>query len=154
MNVESENTSMWEWLVHTTYNLMAKMDIRSELDVEDIQSNVFMELLNNKELARRIYETKNERLLFKIIRTQIYKKQSKNFYNNATDYAKARKILEICNKYKVKAIPENAYKISAIINKHGYDIRTVESLLIQVKPKKYSYDEKYDSENDLMEDEQ
>lgn len=62
-------------------------------------------------------------------------------FDNKMAFSRYLRIIETCTKYKIDPIPDNAYKISAILNdaNSNFSISGVYSLLKQGQTQEYHY---------------
>lgn len=118
---------MWEWLIEraTIYVKALFKGKHSMFTVDEVVSEVTQTLLQNKELAREIYESrddstgedgvKSKSYLYGVCKRVLYGMYAKQSFDNQADYYRYQMIMEICEKYSIPAVPSNAYKISAIM---------------------------------------
>lgn len=109
---------MWEWLmvktneiVRTKYNGTAIMSTAHD----DVVQEVMLYLFENKKIADRIYKEKAVGLLYTICKKTIYKLQSKVVFKDHTEKVRYNLIRSICSEYEIEAVPQNAYKVVAVI---------------------------------------
>lgn len=109
---------MWEWLNQKVSNIVFKLyreGYISGVSSDDVKQEILVELFQSEELARAIYKSENIRLLYQICKTKIYELNSKQFFGSKEEYQKYTLILKTCKDYGIEPKPENAYKISAIL---------------------------------------
>ena len=103
---------------------------------DDIVQNVALILLNDLEMAKDIYENKKIGTLYVIVKREIYNNEAKFYFDNKMELSRFQRILAVCEKYDIKPVPENAYKISAILEtgNNNFTVSGVESLLSRIPP--------------------
>lgn len=104
----------WEWLLTECKKISLHLCERPE-DADDVASDVFTCLVQDKKLAKEIYEEKKYPILYTLVKRTAYKAHSKKYYADSKDYSRFKRIIQVCDRYNIPAIPENAYKISALI---------------------------------------
>lgn len=124
---------IWTWFVNEC-NIMSRYFGLQKCDAEDLAEDVLLDLLNDKELARRIYERELRGVLSKIVKHKLYAITAKKFFDSKEDYCRYRKITNACDRYAIPALPANAYKIAAVIDDKNFSIQSVRRLLLIVKP--------------------
>jgi len=133
---------MWEWLLAELQKAVKALPLRVEgVDKDDIVSNVALLLFENNELATDIYKHKKSALLYKLLKREIYEVKSKRFFDNKMDMSRYQRIIDVCDEYGIEPIPENAYKIVALIdnNSGNFTISGVITLLSENIPLKHGY---------------
>jgi len=133
---------MWEWLLAELQKAVKALPLRVEgVDKDDIVSNVALLLFENKELATDIYKHKKSALLYKLLKREIYEVKSKRFFDNKMNMSRYQRIIDVCDEYGIEPIPENAYKIVALIdnNSGNFTISGVITLLSEDIPLKHGY---------------
>lgn len=125
----------WEWLLTECKKISQHLCDRPE-DADDVASEVFTCLVQDKALAKEIYEHKKYPVLYTLVKRQAYKFHGKKYYGYVNDYCRYKRIVQVCDKYNIPTIPENAYKISALItNDTGeYSIQRVLQVLEDTPP--------------------
>lgn len=129
---------MWEWILQELTKQVNKIChgyIDEITDKEDIIAEVCEKLVAKPELAEQIYNEKKTRYLAALLVTQLYEHSSKKQFDNKIDYVRYGKIKEICEKYDIQIIPQNAYKISALLNNKELSITAIETVIKNKKPK-------------------
>lgn len=133
---------MWEWLLAELQKAVKALPLRVEgVDKDDIVSNVALLLFENNELATDIYKHKKSVLLYKLLKREIYEVKSKRFFDNKMNMSRYQRIIDVCDEYGIEPIPENAYKIVALIdnNSGNFTISGVITLLSEDIPLKHGY---------------
>lgn len=121
---------MWEWLNTAVRELVRLYRISSSLgDRDDISQEVLMYLNKDISLAEKIFEEKNKCLLYTIIKKIIFRESAKSKGFKKDTLTHYNRIINVCDKHGIEPSPENAYKISEIINESNYSIVYVKSLL-------------------------
>ena len=123
---------MWEWLIEraTIYVKALFKGKHSIFTVDEVVSEVTQALLQNQELAKEIYDSrdnstgedgvKSKSYLYGVCKRVLYGMYAKQNFDNQADYYRYQMIMEVCEKYAIPALPCNAYKISAIMqSKYG-----------------------------------
>ena len=106
---------------------------------DDLVSEVALKLCEKQELAKRIYENKEVGLLYQMLRFELYQTNSKGF-DNKMAFSQYLRIVDVCTKHQIDAIPDNAYKIAAILdNATHFPISRVYNLLKQGQTQEYHY---------------
>ncbi len=129
----------WNWFIRELKIIFWKTKINQQYtdnveNIDDMIQETIMQLLQNPKLAQTIYEEKNLNLLTRIAKRQIFKSTSRLHFSTKEAYSRYQKIIKVCKKYDIDPIPENAYKISALIeDNHHLTISLVESLLSNVQ---------------------
>ena len=137
-----QNTGMWEWFLEELYVICQLNGVSktSGAEKDDVVQDVCVRLLKaakkdaeGEEYVREIYEKGKINLLYTLVRRVIFESKSRLYFdgtNARQEFSSYRKIKEVCDTYEIKAIPENAYKISELIDdEKRFSIRTVERLL-------------------------
>lgn len=131
-----ENRLMWEWIQTTLYQLINSMNINkrliSEADKDDIVQNVMLYLIQNEKTAIDVYENNKKAFLLASIKREIYRQEcSVSKLSNTALLYRLQTILKCCNDYKIAPSPDNAYKISIILNSsdYHYNIKNVRIIL-------------------------
>ena len=132
---------MWEWLTKQTQRVLNTLGLNAhyiDVNAEDIVQNVLINLLADENLARDIYENKKYRLLYTIVKREVYASEASGF-SNKMELSRFQRIMSVCSKYNIDPIPENAYKISAILdnaddNNYEFSIASVASKLSFFRP--------------------
>ena len=121
---------MWEWLNTAVRELVRLYRISSSLgDRDDISQEVLMYLNKDISLAEKIFEEKNKCLLYTIIKKIIFRESAKSKGIKKDTLTHYNRIINVCDKHGIDPCPENAYKISEIINESNYSIIYVKSIL-------------------------
>lgn len=128
---------MWHWIMDELQKAVNGLRFNKQyIDVErdDIVQNVAITLLNNPELAKDIYDNKKVGTLYVIVKREIYNNEAKFYFENKMELSRFQRIIAVCEKHGIKPIPENAYKISAILEtgNNNFTISGVESLLSRI----------------------
>lgn len=111
---------MWEWLVQKVTDTV-KMRYKSEtirsMTRDDVVQEVMMYLLEHKDYAEKIYEQKSVGMVYRTVINTIYALKAKVDMNlNASDSSRLSIIYQKCEEYGIEPVPENAYKIAAVIH--------------------------------------
>ncbi len=121
---------MWEWLNKNANELVGIVKIDPFIgDRDDIVQETMMYLLDNQELAHKIYATKSRSLLFNIMKKVIFRENAKAIGLKRDTLTHLNKVAEICERYKIEKIVDNAYKISGVIDDPKFSIVYVSTLL-------------------------
>ena len=109
---------------------------------EEIISDLYERLVRNEKLAATLCEMiKNgerqrcKQIILTLFNDIKYKAVTKTYYNDAKSYMMYKRIEECCIQNNIGIYPDNAYKISALMNDKDYSIVVVERLLRNKKPK-------------------
>ena len=111
---------MWEWLLQELKK--ASKDITTNkhymIEKDDVVSNVILNLYKKPEVALELYESKSDikPLLICMLKREVYEMKSKYFKSSKSQLARYNVIIKVCKKYNIDPLPENAYKISEIVN--------------------------------------
>lgn len=119
---------MWEWFLTECKNAVCKNRVPIN-DQDDLISDMLYELTNHPDLAKEIYETKNDGKLYGIAKNLYLKSTAKQFYDTPRDFFRYCELVKVSKQYNVPLIVENAYIFSAILGKNPYTICYVASLL-------------------------
>ena len=114
---------MWEWITATLDDVCRKSDtavLSSSLETDDIKSEVCMVLLKDKELAKNIYERKDAAYLRKLVKRTVYELRAGMYFDNKQYFSRFQRIEFVCQKYGIEMLPENAYKISHMMEHENY----------------------------------
>ena len=136
----------WKWFFIELKRIFRKTSVNpkcigNDENVEDLVQDTILILLKQPNLAEKIYEENNVNLLASIAKKQIFKSRAKLYFSNKEAFSRYQKVLKVCEMYQIEAIPENAYKISGLIeNNHHLTIALVESLLTNVKQRVVDYE--------------
>ena len=141
---------MWKWLLEKTERIINTCFRINRnlitLERDDIVQEVMLKLNLDSETAKKIYNEKNTKLLFTIVRSEIYEAESKSNFSNKMELSRFQRILAVCDRYGISPVPENAYKISALIdkgkNQYEFSINSVANLLryaVQCNPDIFKY---------------
>lgn len=110
---------MWAWILKELQKAVKALPFNKALvgvEKEDIVSLVALYLCQNQKMAKDIYEKKNIGLLYRLIKHEIFEQESKMCFNGTSAFSRYQRIIALCEKYDIEPIPENAYKISALLN--------------------------------------
>lgn len=132
---------MWEWISKQLYwacNCIGfnRNILGTECEEDDVVQDVCMYLYEHKDYAQKIYEKQDRAfpLLIRLVEARIFEYQSKLYFDNKQEFFKFRKIMSVCEENGIDPIPENAYKVSAIIDDdRDYGIVCVSGLLKRSK---------------------
>lgn len=126
---------MWNWILDElkTACRITGVSKHSGTEAEDVISEVCLQLIANPEYAKEIYEGKKTWLLLKLVKAQIYDSKSKLSFDNRTEFSRYQKISLVCEKYGIEPIPENAYKIEAVMDSGSMSISTIAVILSSKK---------------------
>ena len=114
---------MWEWIMATLDHICQKNNVAvlsNSLEADDIKSEVCILLLKNKELAKNIYEKKDFFYLRKLVKRMIYELRAGQYFSNKEYFSRFQRIEFVCQKYGIEMSPENAYKISNMMEHENY----------------------------------
>ena len=129
---------MWQWILNSLNNAAKHLKCNRSMK-DDLVSEVTLKLCEKQELAKRIYENKEVGLLYQMLRFELYETNSKGF-DNKMAFSRYLRIVEVCTKYKIDPIPDNAYKIAAILDDAtNFPISGVYNLLKQGQAQEYHY---------------
>lgn len=133
---------MWEWLIENAAELVGTLRIDPCIgDRDDVVQETMMYLYDSPALAEKIYESKSRSLLYSIIKKVIFRENAKANGMKRDALAHYNTIKEVCTKYDIAMLPENAYKIAGILGK-PYSIPYVKRLLIIKKERDNYFDER------------
>lgn len=127
---------MWEWIQKTLYQQVKNIRVNKSLvgtaDADDIVQNVMLHLFQNESIAEEIYKEKKIALLYTLAKKDLYKQEclELNLSNKALLY-RIQTILKCCEEHNIAVSPDNAYKISIILNSsdYHYNIKNVRIIL-------------------------
>lgn len=109
---------MWEWLMTKTTEIVKSKykdnNIRS-YQRDDVIQEIMMYLFNDKPLAEKIYKEKSVGLLYRISKSVMFGLKSEGRFSNKKMYSKYMCVQRMCEKYNISPIPDNAYKVAAVI---------------------------------------
>lgn len=119
-----------EWLLKECKRIALQLSKRPE-DADDTASEVIAYFIANKKQALSVYEQRNYQYLYGMIKRRLYENYSKRFFADVKDYGRYKRIMGVCEQYDIAAVPDNAYKISALIqdNHNEYTIQNVANIL-------------------------
>lgn len=121
---------MWEWLNGNAKELVGIVKIDPFIgDRDDIVQETMMYLLDNQELAQKIYATKSRSLLFSIMKKVIFRENAKASGLKRDALTHLNRVKEVCEQYGIEKTAENAYKISGVLDDPKFSIVYVVSLL-------------------------
>lgn len=128
---------MWTWIMNELQKAVKALPLKKQIisvEKDDIIQNVALTLLNNPDLAKDIYENKKVGVLYAIAKREIYGNEGKLYFENKMELSRFQRIMSVCKKYEIAPIPENAYKISALLeNSHNnFTISGIVSILSRV----------------------
>lgn len=130
---------MWQWILSSLNNAAKPLKCNRSIK-DDLVSEVAMKLCENRELAKRIYDKKEVGLLYQMLKFELYEMNSKCGFDNKVAFSRYLRIIEVCTKHKIEPIPENAYKIVAILDDAtNFTISGVYNLLKQGQAQEYRY---------------
>lgn len=110
---------MWAWILKELQKSVRALSLNSAaigVEKEDIVSLVIIKLCQNEALAKDIYDNKKKGYLYRLIKQEIYEQSSKDFFDNRMQLSRYQRIIAVCEKYNIEPRPENAYKISALLD--------------------------------------
>lgn len=111
---------MWEWLLQELKKASKEVTTNKHYGIErdDVVSNVILNLYKKPELAIELYESKSDikPLLICMLKREVYAMKSKYFNSSKGQLSRYNSIIKVCEKYNIDPLPENAYKISVLIN--------------------------------------
>lgn len=125
---------MWAWIIKELQKATRSLSLNSSVtgvDKEDIVSLVLMKLCQDEALAKDIYKNERRTYLYRLVKEEVYEQDSKAMFDNKMQFSRYKRVLAVCRKHDIEAVPENAYKISAILDNQyaGFTIPVVTSLL-------------------------
>ncbi len=135
---------MWAWILDElrkiVYSLKVNRTITS-VDEDDIISEIVLYLCQNQNVAEDIYNNKKISFLYSLARKEIYNQQGQQFFNNKMEFSWWQRIKDVCEKYEIEMRPENAYKISAILEETSpnFNISGIINLLSADNPLNNGY---------------
>ena len=108
---------MWEWLMKKTNEIIRAKYNGSIMSTsyDDAIQEVMIYLLDNKKTAEKIYKEKAVGLLYSICKKTLYRLQSKVVFKDHTERVRYNLIRNICMENDIEVIPQNAYKVVAVI---------------------------------------
>ena len=110
---------MWEWIREELMIAMKSKKIPKEFEIgsdkEDIVQEICLELYKYPQYAEKIYEEKNTMLIYGILKRQICRKTALKFFHNVVYFTAFKYVTQCCEEFNIEAIPENAYKISVLM---------------------------------------
>lgn len=120
---------MWEWLMQQLKS--AAKSVGNYNDKDDIIAEVLLQLLEDKNLATKIYKSKNVGILYAMLKYKQFELNSKYGFENKIALSRYLRIINCCEKYGIEPVPENAYKIVALIEdfNNNFSIEGVRDLL-------------------------
>lgn len=135
---------MWSWILTELKKASRALPLSKNIvavDRDDIVSNVMLYLLSRPEVAEDIYNRKQIGSLYQLAKFEIYNQNSKMFFDNKMELSRYQRIMAVCQKYNIEPIPENAYKISALLENGNanFTISCVIALLSADIPMNYGY---------------
>lgn len=133
---------MWEWLSDNTRAILKGIKFDSRIgDADDIAQETLTYLFHKpSEVAEGIYRDKNLALLRTIIKKVIFTEAAKMNGIKRMALTYYRTISDVCEKYGIEKIPENAYKISGLLGK-PFTIPYVISLIESAHQPETYYDD-------------
>lgn len=118
---------MWEWLMQKVTEIVRMKykdnNIRS-MQRDDVIQEIMMYLFEDKTLAEKIYKEKKIGLLYCISKNVMFDLNSKDVFKSKAERSRYLYVQKICVDWDVEPVPENAYKIVAII-RHDPNISAV-----------------------------
>lgn len=133
---------MWNWLIDNANELVKTIRIDPCIgEKDDVVQETMMYLYDSPDLAEKIYESKSRSLLYNIIKKVIFRESAKANGMKRDALAHYNVIKEVCAKYDIAMLPENAYKIAGLLGK-PYSIPYVKKLLTTKKERDNYYDER------------
>ena len=110
---------MWEWLAQKVSELV-RMRYTSETirstSRDDVVQEVMMYLFEHKDYAEKIYKQKSVGMVYRTVINIIYQLKAKDMNLDTSDSSRLSIIYQKCEEYNIEPIPQNAYKIAAIIH--------------------------------------
>ncbi len=103
---------------------------------DDIVSEVILYLLQNQDIAEDIYRNKKRGFLYHLDKKEIFNQRGKMFFKNKMEFSWWQRVRDVCEAHNIDMRPENAYKISAILEETSpnFNISGVISLLSPDNP--------------------
>ena len=135
---------MWEWMYQECSKMLRYYKLSAE-DRDDIIQDTMISLFDSPEIAESIYNNRASSglgLLRKQINYSVVAHSASKLFEDKRDYSAYIKVLDVCNKYNIYPLPENAFKIAPLMDglPRYCTIATIESLLSSVKPTTMSLD--------------
>lgn len=133
---------MWKWILDKLQQAANTIPIYvTGITRDDIVGNVSLYLCQNKDIAKNIYENKEIGLLYCLVKREIYEINSKIYFKNKMELSRYQRIINLCEEYEIEPEPENAYKISALMNDKfsNFTISGVAALLSIKVPSKQDF---------------
>lgn len=125
-------TECWEWLLLESKKI-AHYLCKNYEEADDVASDVLAVFVDDKITAKKIYKEKNYSFLYSMVKRTAYKRHSKQFFSCDKNYSRYQRIIETCEEYHIPAVPQNAYKIAALISDDEYTIQRV-ALILETAP--------------------
>ena len=133
-----KDDEMWVWF----YSSIIKMCNASKVNMhfvgchvepDDVTQNILMWLTEHYDKAIEIYESRSYGFLKELVKKELYLLTSMQRFsiNNQKPLFTFQKIEDTCVKYHIEFLPENAYKIAALIDRN--DDMTIWSIAYMMK---------------------
>ena len=110
---------MWEWLAQKATELV-RLRYKSEtvrgMTRDDVVQEVMIYLFEHKDYAEKIYEQKCVGMIYRTVINIIYQLKAKEMNLETSDSSRLSIIYQKCEEYGIEPVPQNAYKIAAIIH--------------------------------------
>lgn len=148
---------MWEWMLQEV-KIAARTAVKYQTgnirlrncDIDDIVSETCCHIFTTEGMAEQIYKNKNTKMIYGIVKKVVFEKKADMFFGSNgkgkktfSDYCI---VCRVCNEYGIEPVPENAYKIQAILEseydkkiKNSKTTRGIVSLFKEIKPLFYYY---------------
>lgn len=110
---------MWAWILKELQKAVKALPYNKTIvgvEKEDIVSLVALYLCQNQKMAKDIFENKKISMLYRLVKREIYEQESKCISSYKMELSRYQRIIAVCEKYDIQPVPENAYKISALLN--------------------------------------
>lgn len=128
---------MWTWIMDELQKIVKALPLHKEyasIEKDDVVQNVVRMLLDNPNLAKDIYDNKKVGVLYVIARREIYDNEAEFYFENKMELSRFQRIRNVCEEYGIEPIPENAYKIFALLEdkNNNFTISGIASLLSRI----------------------
>ena len=110
---------MWAWILKELQKAVKALPFNKAVvgvEKEDIVSLVALYLCQNQKMAEDIYENKKISMLYKLAKREIYEQESRQVSSYKMELSRYQRVIAVCEQYGIQPVPENAYKISALLN--------------------------------------
>lgn len=110
---------MWSWILRELEKAVKATQVNKAvvgMEQEDIVSLAAVRLCQNPKMAKDIYDNKRVGVLYRLVKRVIYEEESKQSCSYKMELSRYQRVLAVCDRYNIEPLPENAYKISALLN--------------------------------------